>query len=250
MRKKRKSALNKDLNIKNRKAYGTEASIKLYDSHKGKILESEKKLIKEYFKGKILDLGCGCGRTTKYLSDKKYNVVGVDITKGMINLAKKRYPKINFQVGDACELNFPDKTFDVVFFSYNGLDYIYPEEKRILAIKEISRVLKGEGIFIYSSHNPKALLQQFRPRFILRNLLGGFLFSKYKDEKQNFGHLYTYYASPEQQKFLVEKNTPMKLFNMCLNTKDPLHPHYVFKKQKGKLKHNGRKRNRQKKSKI
>ncbi|MDD5133561.1 MAG: class I SAM-dependent methyltransferase [Candidatus Nanoarchaeia archaeon] len=210
----------------NKKAYETDESITHYGIEY--ITPSEQKLIEEYFKGKILDLGCGCGRTTKYLADKKYNVIGVEIVKGMVDLAKKRYSKIKFIVGDACKLDFPDKTFDVVFFSYNGMDYIFPEEKRILAIKEISRVLKNGGIFVYSSHNPRALLKQFRPKFILRNIFKGTIFSKYKYEKQDFGNLCTYYASPKKQKILVEKNSPMTLLKMHVDKKDKLHPHYVF----------------------
>ncbi len=78
---------------------------------------------------KILDLGCGVGRTTKPLYDLGYNVIGVEIIKEMIDLAKKKYPNIDFRVGDACNLKFKDAEFDIVFFSFNGMDYIFPEKK-------------------------------------------------------------------------------------------------------------------------
>lgn len=229
---KKRPISKKDLNIENKKAYETKESIERYSSHDEEVFDSEKELIKKYFKGNILDLGCGCGRTTKFLFDKGYKVIGVEIVDEMINVAKKKFPKINFEVGDACKLNFPDEKFDVVFFSYNGLDYIFPEEKRILAIKEISRVLKQGGIFVYSSHNPLALLKKFRPMFLLRNLLKRSIFSRYKYEKQNFGYLCTYYASPKVQKELIEKNSSMKLIELYVDKKDKLHPNYVFKKNK------------------
>ncbi len=101
----------------------------------------------------VLDLGCGAGRTTAYISQITLNVIGVDINDKLVTLAKQKMPKTDFRVMNACSLEFPDNVFDVIVFSYNGIDYIYPEEKRILAYKEIYRVLKKDGIFIYSTHN-------------------------------------------------------------------------------------------------
>lgn len=228
-RVKKRPLYKEDKNIENKKAYGTKESINLYSSDLRGVSESEKKLIKKYFHGKILDLGCGCGRTTKYLFEENYDVIGVELVEEMVKVAKNKYPKIKFKTGDACCLDFPEESFDIVFFSYNGLDYIYPEEKRILAIKEIARVLKKGGLFVYSSHNPRALLKQIRPKFIFRNLLKASIFSKYKYEKQNFGELYTYYASPKNQQKLVEKASKLKLIEIYIDRKDKLHPHYVFK---------------------
>lgn len=39
---------------------------------------------------KVLDLGCGAGRSTKFLSDFCENVVGVDISNDMLKIAQKR----------------------------------------------------------------------------------------------------------------------------------------------------------------
>ena len=55
--------------------------------------------------------------------------------------------------GDASNLGLKDNSFDVVIFSFNGIDYIYPYIKRLAALKEIRRVLKTNGLFIFSSHN-------------------------------------------------------------------------------------------------
>lgn len=219
----------RDLFKENVDMYGTEGSVKHYENLKN-MMDSEISLIKKYFKGKILDLGCGVGRTTKYIHDSGFNVIGVEIVGDMVKRAKEIYPGIKFEQGDACELKFTDNKFDIVFFSFNGLDYIFPESKRIIALKEVERVLKKGGYFIYSSHNPLSLLFRFRPNFILRNLKEGKLFSKYKSEKNNFATFYTYFATPKNQIKLAEENTKLKFVEVIPKSIRHIHPHYVFRK--------------------
>ncbi|MFH1452230.1 MAG: methyltransferase domain-containing protein [archaeon] len=222
----------KDKDKLNKQSYDNKSSIEHFENlNKKGLFDIESKIVKKYFHGKILDLGCGYGRTTKALYNGGYDVIGVDIVEDMINGAKKKYPEIKFEVGDACDLNFPENTFDVVFFSYNGLDYIFPEIERKKAIKEIERVLNKGGIFVYSSHNSHALFLKFRPKFIWRNIKKRTLFSRYKCEQQPFGELYTYYASPKEQKMLVEKNSKLKFVEKVSRGINDLHPHYVFRKQ-------------------
>ncbi len=222
--------MEKDLHQKNIDTYSTEKAVSHYEKLTS-IKDAEKILIDKYFNGKILDLGCGVGRTTKYLADKGFEVVGVEIVEDMVKRAKKLYPSVKFEVGDACKLNHKTEEFDVVFFSFNGLDYIYPESKRVVALQEIERVLKRGGYFVYSSHNPLSLFFKFRPGLLIRSIKEGKLFSKYKPEKNaTFGTVYTYFATPKNQKRLVEKNTELRLVEVYPNSIKEVHPHYVFKK--------------------
>ncbi len=50
-----------------------------------------------------LDVGCGCGgRFLRVLLEQGFDCTGLDISQEMIALAKQRYPKISFVVGDVC----------------------------------------------------------------------------------------------------------------------------------------------------
>jgi len=120
--------------------------------------ESEEILIKQYFRlnTSILDIGCGSGRTTIPLFKMGYNVMGVDITPQMIeiakNEAKSRNINIDYRIGDATSLKFQDNYFDNAIFANNGWSQIPSKEKRQKALNEIYRVLKPTGIYIFTAH--------------------------------------------------------------------------------------------------
>jgi len=63
---------------------------------------------------KVLDIGAGQGRLSSYLSKLGFNVMAFDISKEQLEFLHKKYPKIDFRVGDAKNLPFNDNSFDAV----------------------------------------------------------------------------------------------------------------------------------------
>ncbi|MFA6047291.1 MAG: methyltransferase domain-containing protein [Parcubacteria group bacterium] len=120
--------------------------------------KSEDILIKKYFKpnSHILDIGCGSGRTAFVLSEKGFDVIGVDLTPGMIETAKRvaleKGTSVDFRVGDATKLEFEDNYFDGAIFANNGWVQIPGHSNRLKALKEIHRVLKPGSHFILTAH--------------------------------------------------------------------------------------------------
>ncbi|CAN5286022.1 class I SAM-dependent methyltransferase [soil metagenome] len=101
--------------------------------------------------GKLIDLGCGPGQTTKYLYDCGItNIVGTDISPGMIAVAKNINPQPDFDIADMLSLKYPDQSFGaaIAFYSIVHFDY----EQVSIALKEIKRVLKNNGHFLFSFH--------------------------------------------------------------------------------------------------
>ncbi|MGM0591251.1 MAG: class I SAM-dependent methyltransferase [Halobacteriota archaeon] len=120
------------------------------------LFDQERKLVERYFTkpgGEVLDVGCGTGRTTAPLSKMGFEVTGIDVSEQMIAAARSTFDGIDFRVGDATDLDFEDETFDYVLFSYNGLDYVHPEERRLRALCESRRVLRTDGLLAFSTHN-------------------------------------------------------------------------------------------------
>lgn len=106
----------------------------------------------------ILDIGVGGGRTTPYLAKDAQRYVGVDYSQRMVESCRARFPELEFHHCDATDMvQFADCEFDLVVFSFNGIDVIGSDEARMRCLQEIARVLDPGGIFIFSSHNAKVL---------------------------------------------------------------------------------------------
>lgn len=97
---------------------------------------------------KALDLGCGVGRNTVFLSEKGLDAIGIDISKNAIELAKENAKKngqnTQFSVYDGKTLPFEDNFFDFII-SFGVLDHI-PMEDALRIMEEVKRTLKDGGI--------------------------------------------------------------------------------------------------------
>jgi len=96
----------------------------------------------------VIDLGCGTGFFTNILASKYKNVIGVDLSKKMLEFAKsKSSHEIEWIEADAFHLPFEDASIDLV---YSNLMIQWCEPLGNL-LDEITRVLKPGGLFIFSS---------------------------------------------------------------------------------------------------
>lgn len=99
-------------------------------------------------KDKILDLGCGPGHHSRIFSEYGFNVTGVDLSKEMINIAKKEVPAVEFQVMDILKLKFKKCSFNGVWASASLLHI----QKELLpkVLDKIYNLLCEKGIFYLS----------------------------------------------------------------------------------------------------
>lgn len=92
----------------------------------------------------VLDVACGTGVVAREASDRmggEGKVVGLDLNEGMLEVARRLRPDIEWRKGDAAELPFPDGSFDVVLCQ-SALMF-FPD--RAGALREMARVVTSGG---------------------------------------------------------------------------------------------------------
>lgn len=92
---------------------------------------------------RVLDAGCGAGRMSRYLADRGCLVEGVDLSPGMIAMARRDHRDLNFTVGSLTDLPYADEQFEGVMLWYSIIHTPPAGQARILA--EAARVLRPAG---------------------------------------------------------------------------------------------------------
>jgi ubiquinone/menaquinone biosynthesis C-methylase UbiE len=133
---------------------------------------AEELLVLEYVgdSDRILDLGCGAGRTSVALAELGLEVVGVDLSEAMVEAARDQASlaavEIEFHVMDATALTFADASFDAVLFSYNGLELVPGLAGKEQVLRQVRRVLRPGGVFLFTTHSIFALNVHAPYRFL------------------------------------------------------------------------------------
>lgn len=99
---------------------------------------------------KVLDLACGDGVDANYYRELGGEVTGLDASEEMIELARNKYPDVDFKIGFAEDLPYQDEEFDCVFSKYA----IMTSADMKPIFNEVHRVLKPGGEFIYLVTHP------------------------------------------------------------------------------------------------
>lgn len=106
-------------------------------------------------KGRVLDVGCGTGRNSKYLCNQGYDVVGVDLAAKAIETARKMAPSAKLYLGDITTMELNEEPFDLVVDI--GCYHSMAPEARVTYAKRLTDFLKPEGYLIlrvFDQHHP------------------------------------------------------------------------------------------------
>jgi SAM-dependent methyltransferase len=97
--------------------------------------------------GSIGDLGCGTGVVTEYLTALGLDVFGIDLSPGMLEVARTEYPDLRFETGSLLDLDLPDGELAGALAWYSLVHT--PPEDLPKVFGEIYRVLAPGGILLH-----------------------------------------------------------------------------------------------------
>ena len=88
----------------------------------------------------MADVGCGTGRITGYLAGLGIDVVGIDLSPGMVAVARDAHPSLRFEVGSMDALDLADEAvagvlawYSIIHMPPDGLSTVVAELRRVLA---------------------------------------------------------------------------------------------------------------------
>ena len=173
-------------------------------------------------KENVLEIGCGDGYGTFHFSKKVQSIIGLDISKKIVNHARDKYPQSNckFQDFNGCNLPFEDESFDLVI-SFQVIEHVKDVD---FYLQEIKRVLRRGGSFVVTTPNRSyRLAPGEKPfnRFHLREYDS----LEFKDVlKKSFSDLELLSISASNEIYKHEK----KKYEKKLSSMDPLGLRHFF----------------------
>lgn len=93
---------------------------------------------------KVIDIGCGAGRDAAIFVDSGFDYTGIDISEGMLKVARERVPHGKFLQTDFDNIDFPDNTFDCF---WAAAAFLHTPKKEVSNnLQEAKRITKNSGI--------------------------------------------------------------------------------------------------------
>ncbi|MEW5988160.1 MAG: methyltransferase domain-containing protein [Chloroflexota bacterium] len=100
--------------------------------------------------GPVCDMGCGPGQVARYLRDRGAAALGVDLSPGMVQIARQLNPDIEFQVGNMLALEAADNAWAGIAAFYSIIHI--PRHQVVEALQELKRVLRPGGLLLLTFH--------------------------------------------------------------------------------------------------
>lgn len=119
-------------------------------------------------KGVVLDLCCGTARHSIALAKRGLDMVGMDLSANLLEIAKSRMKQAGFKLplvrADMRFFPFRDNVFRSILSMFTSFGYLHSEGEDALSLLEINRTLRRKGKFVLDVANRDHILKVFRER--------------------------------------------------------------------------------------
>lgn len=101
----------------------------------------------------MLDLGCGTGVLCSIMEEHGIQTKGMDLSYGMVAMAKEKYPHIPFEQGNMIDWK-PERCYDLVTSTCDAINHILEEEDIRKVMQNVYSYLNPGGVFLFDLLRP------------------------------------------------------------------------------------------------
>jgi 2-polyprenyl-3-methyl-5-hydroxy-6-metoxy-1,4-benzoquinol methylase len=134
-------------------------------SHYYNLIFPEDPKVKDFIKSyarpheQALDLGCGTGRLTFRIHENNMVVKGIDLDETMIEVARKNYPNLDFEVGDMTEVIKSNQQYTLITCFGNTLPHLSRKLLQAFFVN-VEKSLTHDGIMMIQMLNYDLILKE------------------------------------------------------------------------------------------
>ena len=108
----------------------------------------------------VLDIGCGAGQVTNYLTQKGINAIGIDFSQKLLKIARETFPESKFILADICEYEQKKQVDGIIV---KDMLFHLPDQNLTHVLLNFKKLLKPSGILCIIMDTPKKTGEQILP---------------------------------------------------------------------------------------
>ncbi|HZR44831.1 MAG TPA: class I SAM-dependent methyltransferase [Ktedonobacteraceae bacterium] len=135
----------------------------------------------------VLELACGTGAVLQHLHSSRA-VVGLDLSEGMLEIARRKMPAVPFYQGDMSAFTLP-QSFDLILCLYDSINHLTTFAQWQHLFVQVDRHLDKEGLFIFDLNTLVKLERLAQAPTFVQTFAGNYLLT---DVLRTESDLYTW----------------------------------------------------------
>lgn len=157
--------------------------------------------------GCVADIGCGTGKLTQLLSDAGYDMIGIDSSMEMLDIAMQQENENILYLMQDMRTFETGESVSAVISACDSVNYILEEEDLCKVFERVYSNLEDNGVFIFDMNTPYKYEKLLADNtFAETRDEGSFIWENYYDEKEKINEYYlTLFICEDEQGQLYRK---------------------------------------------